>query len=168
MDSPSFFIASTVPHSFPSLKSSVIVKFSVFGESTKLTPGYGGGTVQELGGLETGPSDSNLAILLLSDVIVAAAGFFVVVPDFLYGDPVDLSKCKMVIGALKTKGMNSIGAARFCWGDEFVSSNVAVKLASSNAFLGAEIDRASPPEQLKEFRELLSAKSQAMGPQPQV
>ncbi|KAB5516003.1 hypothetical protein DKX38_026664 [Salix brachista] len=59
----------------------------------------------------------------------------------------------MVIGALKTKGMNSIGAAGFCWG---------VKLASSNAFLGAEIDRASPPEQLKEFRELLSAKSQAM------
>ncbi|KAJ6420728.1 hypothetical protein OIU84_028148 [Salix udensis] len=37
-----------------------------------LTPGYGGGTVQELGGLETyvtGPSDSNLAILLLSDVL---------------------------------------------------------------------------------------------------
>ncbi|KAF9663388.1 hypothetical protein SADUNF_Sadunf17G0044700 [Salix dunnii] len=34
-----------------------------------LTPGYGGGTVQEFGGLETyvtGPSDSNLAILLLS------------------------------------------------------------------------------------------------------
>jgi hypothetical protein len=37
-----------------------------------LAPGYGEGTVQETGGLETcvtGPSDSNLAILLISDVL---------------------------------------------------------------------------------------------------
>ncbi|KAB5516015.1 hypothetical protein DKX38_026663 [Salix brachista] len=80
MDSPSFFIASTVPHSFPSLKSvSIAVDHCQTTPSSQclenppnLTPGYGGGTVQEFGGLETyvtGPSDSNLAILLLSDVL---------------------------------------------------------------------------------------------------
>uniref|UniRef100_A0A6N2MGD7 Dienelactone hydrolase domain-containing protein n=1 Tax=Salix viminalis TaxID=40686 RepID=A0A6N2MGD7_SALVM len=213
MDSPSFFIASTVPHSFHSLKSvSIAVDHCQTLSSSQclenppnLTPGYGGGTVQESGGLETyvtGPSDSNLAILLLSDVLGKRAHqailwvclFTKLVFDRLLSSsfpgfkapnlrvqaplcmPVipavsylltGLAGCsekakedaKMVIGALKTKGMNSIGAAGFCWG---------VKLASSNAFLGAEIDRASPPEQLKEFRELLSAKSQAMGPQPQV
>ncbi|EOY05508.1 Alpha/beta-Hydrolases superfamily protein, putative [Theobroma cacao] len=67
---------------------------------------YGAGTVQELGGLTaylTGPPDSKLAILLISDVFgyevpnlrkladkVAAAGYFVVVPDFFYGDPADI------------------------------------------------------------------------------
>ncbi|KAB5516002.1 hypothetical protein DKX38_026650 [Salix brachista] len=80
MDSPSFFIASTVPHSFRSLKSvSIAVDHCQTTPSSQclenppnLTPGYGGGTVQEFGGLETyvtGPSDSNLAILLLSDVL---------------------------------------------------------------------------------------------------
>ncbi|XP_031273822.1 endo-1,3;1,4-beta-D-glucanase-like [Pistacia vera] len=76
-----------------------------------LTPTCGAGTVQVFGGLNTyvtGPSDSKLAILLISDVFgyeaplfrtniciladkVAAAGFLVVAPDFFYGDPVDLS-----------------------------------------------------------------------------
>ncbi|KAI9379124.1 hypothetical protein POPTR_017G048100v4 [Populus trichocarpa] len=87
---------------------------------------------------------------------VAAAGFFVVVTDFLYGDPVDLSKpdfdshghedAKLVIAALRSKGMNSIGAAGSCWGE--------VKIPV--AFLGAEIDRASTPEQLKEYLQNLS------------
>ncbi|KAL9377683.1 hypothetical protein Peur_029018 [Populus x canadensis] len=187
-----------------------------FENPPKLTPDYGAGTVQELGGLKTyvtGASDSKLAILLIADAFgyeapnlrkladkVAAAGFFVVVPDFFYGDPVDLSRpgfdieawkklhntdkghedAKLVIATLKSKCVNSIGAAGFCWG-----GNVAVKLASSNdiqaavilhpgpltideirevkipiAVLGAEIDHYSPPEQLKEFGEILSAKSQ--------
>ncbi|KAH7573709.1 hypothetical protein JRO89_XS03G0196200 [Xanthoceras sorbifolium] len=72
-----------------------------------LSPTCGAGTVEELGGLNTyvtGPSDSNLAVLLISDIFgyeapkfrkladkVAAAGFLVVAPDFFYGDPVDLS-----------------------------------------------------------------------------
>ncbi|KAJ0091933.1 hypothetical protein Patl1_25473 [Pistacia atlantica] len=67
----------------------------------------GAGTVQEIAGLNTyvtGPSDSKLAILLVSDIFgyeaplfrkladkVAAAGFLVMAPDFFYGDPVDLS-----------------------------------------------------------------------------
>ncbi|TXG71932.1 hypothetical protein EZV62_000511 [Acer yangbiense] len=72
-----------------------------------LSPTCGAGTVQELGCLKTyvtGPSDSKLAVLLISDIFgyeapkfrkladkVAAAGFLVVAPDFFYGDPVDLS-----------------------------------------------------------------------------
>ncbi|KAJ0034028.1 hypothetical protein Pint_24930 [Pistacia integerrima] len=72
-----------------------------------LSPTCGTGTVQEIAGLNTyvtGPSDSKLAILLVSDIFgyeaplfrkladkVAAAGFLVMAPDFFYGDPVDLS-----------------------------------------------------------------------------
>ncbi|KAL8162683.1 hypothetical protein V2J09_014172 [Rumex salicifolius] len=68
-----------------------------------LTSGCGSGHVEELGGLMayvSGPTDSNRAILLLSDVFgyeapnlrkladkVASEGFLVVVPDFLYDDP---------------------------------------------------------------------------------
>ncbi|CAK7355134.1 unnamed protein product [Dovyalis caffra] len=187
-----------------------------FENPPKLNPDYGVGTVQEFGGLKTyvtGPSDSKLAILFISDAFgyeapnlrkladkVAAAGFFVVVPDFFYGDPANLSKpnfdreawknahptdkghedAKLVIAALKSQGVNSIGAAGFCWG-----GNVAVKLASSNdiqaavilhpgkltideikevkipiSFLGAENDHIFPAEHLKEFGEFLSAKSQ--------
>ncbi|OWM74190.1 endo-1,3;1,4-beta-D-glucanase-like [Punica granatum] len=187
-----------------------------FEHPPSLSTGAGAGIVEELAGLKTyttGPSDSELAVVLIADVFgyeapnlrkladkVAAAGFLVVVPDFLYGDPVDLSKpnfdreawrklhspdkgyedAKPVIAALKAKGVRAIGAAGFCWGGK-----VLVKLASSNdiqaavilhpgkitedeidavkipiAFLGAEIDHASPPEELKKFGEILSAKSE--------
>ncbi|KAL9410497.1 hypothetical protein AB3S75_044291 [Citrus x aurantiifolia] len=111
---------------------------------------------------------------------VAGAGFLVVAPDFFYGDPiVDLNNpqfdreawrkihntdkgyvdAKSVIAALKSKGVSAIGAAGFCWGGV-----VAAKLASSQeikvpvAILGAEIDHVSPPEDLKRFGEILSAK----------
>ncbi|KAI4317731.1 hypothetical protein L6164_025578 [Bauhinia variegata] len=68
-----------------------------------LNPNSGAGHVEKLGGLDayvTGPSDSKLAILLISDVFgfeapnlrkladkIAASGYHVVVPDFLNGDP---------------------------------------------------------------------------------
>ncbi|XAR54622.1 hypothetical protein NMG60_11029843 [Bertholletia excelsa] len=158
----------------------------------------------------TGPQDSSRAILLISDIFgyespnlrkhadkVAAAGFLVVVPDFFHGDPFrpqmdreswkkahDTDKgyedAKVVIAALRSKGVTSIGAAGFCWGGV-----VVVKLARSDdiqaavvlhpgrineddvndvkiptAILGAEIDNASPPEQLKHFGKILSAKSE--------
>ncbi|KAL1358447.1 hypothetical protein HN51_003716 [Arachis hypogaea] len=67
---------------------------------------HGSGNIQELGGVKsyvTGPHDSKLALILISDVFgyeapnlrkladkVAAAGFLVVVPDLLYGDYFDL------------------------------------------------------------------------------
>ncbi|POO02299.1 Dienelactone hydrolase [Trema orientale] len=122
----------------------------------------GAGSVQEVGGLKTyvtGPPHSNRAILLVSDVFgyeapklrkladklaAAADQFLVVVPDFFYGNPLDLSKddveawlkvhskekgyedAKQVIAALKNKGVSAIGVAGFCWG-----GNVVVKLAST-------------------------------------
>ncbi|XP_059650196.1 endo-1,3;1,4-beta-D-glucanase-like isoform X2 [Cornus florida] len=71
---------------------------------------------------------------------VAAAGFYVVVPDFFYGDPYvpenaekpilvwikehgtdkGFEDAKPVIEALKSKGVSSIGAAGFCWGAKVV------------------------------------------------
>jgi len=187
-----------------------------FDNPPSLSSTSGVGSVQELGGLKTyvtGPQDSNLAILLISDVFgyeapklriladkVSADGFLVVVPDFFYGDPypIDLDNPKLdreawrkahgkdkgcedaktVISALRSKGVTSVGAAGFCWGGV-----VVVKLASSDciqagvmlhpgritedeinevkcplSILGAEIDNASPPEQMKHFGEILSAK----------
>lgn len=68
-----------------------------------LNPSSGAGSVSELGGLKSyisGSSDSNLAIVLVSDVYgyeapnlraiadkVAASGYYVVVPDFFGCDP---------------------------------------------------------------------------------
>ncbi|KAI8561433.1 hypothetical protein RHMOL_Rhmol04G0339200 [Rhododendron molle] len=116
----------------------------------------GAGHVEEFGGLKTyisGPSDSKLAILLVSDVFgyeapnlrkladkCAAAGYLVVVPDFLHGDPFDKSNPNRtfqawsdahpidkatetaisVVEALKAKGVSKIGCAGFCWGAKVV------------------------------------------------
>lgn len=67
---------------------------------------HGVGTVLELGGLQsyvTGPSNSKLALILISDIFgyeapmlriladkVSATGYLVVVPDLLYGDYADI------------------------------------------------------------------------------
>ncbi|KAI3460858.1 hypothetical protein Pfo_017521 [Paulownia fortunei] len=127
-----------------------------------LSPSSGVGSVIEFGGLKSyvsGPSDSKLAVLLAADVHgyeapnlrkiadkVAAAGFYVVVPDFFYGDPYDpanaekplpvwkslhepakaFEDAKPVIEALKSKGISAIGAAGFCYG-----AKVVVELAKS-------------------------------------
>ncbi|KAI3469501.1 hypothetical protein Pfo_026164 [Paulownia fortunei] len=118
-----------------------------------LSSSSGAGQVQEFGGLScyvSGPSDSKLAVILVSDVFgyeapnlrkladkVAAAGFYTVVPDFLQGDPYVPEKhisiwikdhgpdqgfedAKPVIEALKSKGITNIGAAGFCWGAKVV------------------------------------------------
>ncbi|XP_059632572.1 endo-1,3;1,4-beta-D-glucanase-like [Cornus florida] len=121
-----------------------------------LSSSCGAGHVEELGGFKsyvTGSPDSKLAILLVSDIFgyeapnlrkladkVGAAGFYVVVPDFLYGDPYVLDnaerpfpvwikdhgadkgfeEAKQVISALKSKGVSKIGAAGFCWGAKVV------------------------------------------------
>ncbi|KAJ9171927.1 hypothetical protein P3X46_015224 [Hevea brasiliensis] len=128
-----------------------------------LNPASGAGSVTEVGGLKayvSGPSDSKRAIVLISDVFgfeapnlrkladkVAAAGFYVVVPDFFNGDPYvpenverpipvwirlhgtdkGFEDVKPVIMALKSKGISAIGAAGFCWG-----AKVVVELAKSD------------------------------------
>ncbi|KAL5541699.1 hypothetical protein UlMin_009409 [Ulmus minor] len=181
-----------------------------------LNPTSGAGHVQKLGGLNayvSGSSDSKPAILLISDVYgyeapnlrkladkVAGAGFFVVAPDFLHGDPYvpdtpnkpiavwlkdhgtdkGFEDAKVVIEDLKSKGFSAIGAAGFCWG-----AKVVVELSKFNliqagvllhpsfvnvddikevkvplAILGAEHDKMSPPELLKQFDEVLNAKSE--------
>ncbi|RVX20685.1 Endo-1,3;1,4-beta-D-glucanase [Vitis vinifera] len=125
-----------------------------------LSSSCGAGSVAEIGGLKayfTGPPDSKLVILLVSDILgyeapnlrkladkVAAAGFYVVVPDFFHGDPFvpetktlpvwikshgpdkGFEDVKPIIAALRSKGINSIGAAGFCWG-----AKVVVELAKA-------------------------------------
>ncbi|KAJ0235734.1 DLH domain-containing protein [Hirschfeldia incana] len=121
-----------------------------------LNPVSGSGHVEKLGGLDaylSGSPDSKLCVILISDVFgyeapnlraladkVAASGFYVVVPDYFYGDPFDSSNqerpislwlkdhgvdkgfedTKPVIEALKSKGVTAIGAAGMCWGAKVV------------------------------------------------
>ncbi|KAJ4968204.1 hypothetical protein NE237_014905 [Protea cynaroides] len=133
-----------------------------------LNPNSGVGTVEEFGGLLsyiTGSSDSEGAILLVSDVFgfeapnlrkladkIAAAGYYVVVPEFMHGDPYDpdnaerpimdwlkdhgmdkgFEEAKPIVSALKSQGFSIIGAAGFCWGGK-----VVVELAKSGCIQAA-------------------------------
>ncbi|XP_039029727.1 endo-1,3;1,4-beta-D-glucanase-like [Hibiscus syriacus] len=135
----------------------------------------GGGSVQEIGGLTAyinGPSDSKLAILFINDAFgfespnlrkladkVAAAGYFVVVPDFFYGDPYDpndphfdiqawfnkhntvkgFEDARAVIAAVKSKGVSAVGATGYCWG-----GMVAVKLAGTDEINAAVASHPGP------------------------
>jgi len=180
-----------------------------------LEPASGGGeVVDDFGGQKayiTGSAGSKAAVVLISDAFgfeapnlrkiadqVASSGYFVVVPDFLHGDPYDLSssnpgmwmqahnpqnafeEAKPVIAAIKEKGVSRIGAAGYCWGAKVVVElakvheiQAAVLLHPSLltdddikevkcpiSILGAEIDRSSPPELLKQFGQILSANSE--------
>ncbi|XP_022761989.1 endo-1,3;1,4-beta-D-glucanase-like [Durio zibethinus] len=178
-----------------------------------LNPASGVGHVENLAGFKTyvtGSLHSKIAVLLVSDVYgyeapnlrkladkVAAVGFYVVIPDFLYGEPFvpersdrplavwikdhrpekGFEDAKLIIEALKSKGVSAIGAAGFCWGAKVVVElakdaliQAAVMLHPSFvtvediksvklpiAILGAEIDQMSPPELVKQFDEILSA-----------
>ncbi|CAN4093183.1 unnamed protein product [Withania somnifera] len=125
-----------------------------------LNSSSGNGSVLQLGGFNTyvsGPSTSKLVILFVSDIYgyeapnlrkladkVAAAGYYVVVPDFFNGDYYNQEKslsiwfesykpdkgfedAKQIVAALKDKGISAIGAAGFCWG-----AKVVVDLAKSD------------------------------------
>lgn len=128
-----------------------------------LSSSSGAGFVEHLGGLDTyisGSFESKSAVIFASDVFgyeapklrkladkVAAAGFYVVVPDFFYGDPYisentekpipvwiqshgtdkGTGDCRQVIAALKSTGILKIGVAGFCWGGK-----VAVELAKTD------------------------------------
>lgn len=87
---------------------------------------------------------------------------------------------KRIVEAVKGKGASAIGAAGFCWGAKvvvelaktgaikasvllhpsFVSVDDIKGVKAPIAILGAEIDRMSPPELLKQFEEILAAKSE--------
>ncbi|GLT70974.1 hypothetical protein SLA2020_430200 [Shorea laevis] len=180
-----------------------------------LDPSAGAGHVVQLSGLSTyvsGSPDSNLAILLISDVYgyetpnlrkiadkVAATGFYVVVPDFMHGEPFSydnadrplpvwlkdhgtdkgFEEAKTIIEAVKSQGVSAVGAAGFCWGAKvvvelgkseliqaavlshpsFVSVDDIKGVKVPIAILGAQIDKYSPPELLKQFEEVLTSKS---------
>uniref|UniRef100_A0A0A9H7M1 Dienelactone hydrolase domain-containing protein n=1 Tax=Arundo donax TaxID=35708 RepID=A0A0A9H7M1_ARUDO len=179
-----------------------------------LNPAGGEGkVVDSFGGLKAylaGPDDAKAAIVLISDIFgfeapnlrkiadkVASSGYFVVVPDFLHGDPYvpenaerplpvwieshapakGFEEAKPVIAALKEKGISAVGAAGYCWG-----AKVVVELAKAHeihaavllhpsfvtvddikevkcpiSVLGAENDKMSPPELVKQFQLVLSA-----------
>ncbi|KAH7676942.1 putative hydrolase related to dienelactone hydrolase protein [Dioscorea alata] len=121
-----------------------------------LNPSSGhGAVVENLGGLKAytaGSPESKLAVLLVSDVYgfeapnlrkladkVAAAGYFVVVPDFFHGDPYvpekvpfptwlqahgvakGFEEVKPIVEALKSSGISAIGAGGICWGAKVVA-----------------------------------------------
>ncbi|CAA7398510.1 unnamed protein product [Spirodela intermedia] len=138
----------------------------------KLDPRCGLGTVvEDIGGLRAytaGSVTSHRAVILVSDVFgyeapnlrkwadkVAGEGFFVVVPDFCYGDPyggdesmADWLKrhspekaagdANAVVEALKSRGATSVGAAGFCWGGK-----VVVEVAKSDVIDAAVLLHAS-------------------------
>jgi len=125
----------------------------------QLHPGVGIGRVETFEHLSvyvTASPDAKAAVILISDIFgfeapnlrkladkVAAAGYFVVVPDFFYGDPFVSGSAEnplvgfqdwikshgpakgfddstKVIEVLKSRGISAIGAAGFCWGAKVV------------------------------------------------
>lgn len=123
----------------------------------------GTGLVGNVGGFSTYISaspDSKLGVILASDVYgyeapnlrkladkIAAAGFYVVVPDLLCGDPYKPDNAakpiqewfkshgadkgtedtKAVVADLKSRNISAIGVVGFCWG-----AKVVVELAKSS------------------------------------
>ncbi|KAK6913867.1 Dienelactone hydrolase [Dillenia turbinata] len=102
-------------------------------------------------------------------------------PEWLkdHGTDKATEDAKPVIEALKGKGVSAIGAVGFCWGAKVVvklskgpylqaavlahPSFVAVEdikeVKAHTSILGAEIDKMSPPELVKQFGEILAAKA---------
>ncbi|CAO2838415.1 unnamed protein product [Amaranthus hypochondriacus] len=135
-----------------------------------LNSSSGVGHVEEIGGLKcyvSAISNSNLAIILISDVFgyeapklrkladkVGEAGYYVIVPDFFHGDPINpeikdrplyvwikdhgtdrgFEEVKPIVESLKHKGMNKIGAVGCCWG-----AKVVALLAQSDEYIQAGV-----------------------------
>ncbi|KAJ4955904.1 hypothetical protein NE237_012687 [Protea cynaroides] len=121
-----------------------------------LNPNSGEGTVEDFGGLKSylsGSLDSKAAVLLVCDIFgfeapnlrkladkIAAEGYYVVVPEFMHGDPYDpedaarplmvwlkdhgadkgFEEALPIVETIKSKGFSTIGAAGFCWGAKVV------------------------------------------------
>ncbi|KAF0922984.1 hypothetical protein E2562_002194 [Oryza meyeriana var. granulata] len=128
---------------------------------TENTGGEAGEVVHDYGGLEayvTGSRHAGCCVILVSDYYgfrapklrqiadkVAYSGYYVVVPELLFGDPYTddparpfeewikthspveaAEKTKPLIAALKKDGMSSIGVGGYCWGGK-----VAVELSKT-------------------------------------
>ncbi|XP_027091479.1 endo-1,3;1,4-beta-D-glucanase-like isoform X2 [Coffea eugenioides] len=152
-----------------------------------LSSSSGAGHVEEIGGLQsyvTGPADSKIAVLLVSDVFgyeapklrkladkVAGAGIFVVVPDFFFGDPLVLEKTT-VDDWLKNHGPDQ-GFEHAKPVIEALKGKGITKVGAAGfcwggvkvpiSILGAEKDQKWPPELLKKFGEALDAKPEVDG-----
>ncbi|KAK7363692.1 hypothetical protein VNO77_05843 [Canavalia gladiata] len=181
-----------------------------------LNPSGGAGHVEKIGTVHsyfTGSPHSKFAVLLVSDIFgyeapnlrkladkVAAAGYYVVVPDFFDGEPYDPQNssrqlpvwlkdhgpekgseaAKPIIEALKSKGVSAVAGVGLCWGAKVVveltkSGHIQAAVLLHPSFvsledikgvdipisiLGAEIDQISPPELVKQFEQVLAAKSE--------
>ncbi|OWM87165.1 endo-1,3;1,4-beta-D-glucanase-like isoform X2 [Punica granatum] len=95
-----------------------------------------------------------------------------------HGTDKGFEEAKPVIAALKSKGITALGAAGFCWGakvvvelakSDFIQSAVLLhpslvtvddikEVKAPIAILGAEFDHMTPPELIKQFREVLLSK----------
>ncbi|KAG5554822.1 hypothetical protein RHGRI_012398 [Rhododendron griersonianum] len=165
-----------------------------------LNPSYGAGQVEEFGGITTytsGSSDSKRAILLIADVFgysapnlrnladkCAAAGYFVVVPDFLHGDPFDHSgdrtfvewvndhpvariivEAKLVIEALKSQAAMGLTTPDYIQAlvllhPAFISVDDVLAVKVPIEILGAENDAVTPQATIKQFEAALKANHQ--------
>ncbi|VAH07171.1 unnamed protein product [Triticum turgidum subsp. durum] len=153
-----------------------------------LNPAAGEGkVVDSFGGIKAyvaGAQDSKAAVVLISDVRkiadkVASSGYFVVVPDFLHGDPFvpenadrpiavwikeHTEEAKPVIAALKEQGASSVGAAGYCWG-----AKVVAELGKANEIQAAVMSHPSfvTVDDIKEVKcpiSILGAETDVMSP----
>ncbi|KAK8623673.1 hypothetical protein V6N13_065036 [Hibiscus sabdariffa] len=157
----------------------------------------GAGHVENLAGFNTyvsGSLESKLALLLVSDGFgyeapnlrkladeAAAAGFYVVVPDFFYGDPyvVDnpvpawlndhdpakgFEDAKLIIDALKSKEVSPIGAAGFCWGAKVVVELSKVALIQAAVMLHPSFVTVDDIKSVKVPIAILGAEDDHMSP----
>ncbi|MCL7028669.1 hypothetical protein MKW94_004440 [Papaver nudicaule] len=157
----------------------------------------GSGWVEEIGGLESyisGSLDSKLGILLVSDVFgfeapnlrkladkVAAAGYYVVVPNFFHGDPFtpgmhlmiwyqshlaeDAAKeARPVIEALRSKGISAIGAAGICWGAKVLVELLKLDNLKAIVMLHPSLVTVDDIEEIKVPISILGAEVDQMSP----
>ncbi|XP_060182184.1 endo-1,3;1,4-beta-D-glucanase-like [Lycium barbarum] len=157
-----------------------------------LSSSSGNGSVIQLGGFNTyvsGCSASLFAIVLVSDIFgyeapnlrnladkVAAKGYYVVVPDFLYGDPYNpentekplpdkgFEDAKQVVAALKDKGVSAIGAVGFCWGGKVVTDLAKSDDIQAAALLHPAFVKVDDIKDVKEPVAILAAENDSISP----